>query len=57
MLRTAGQYLSKTNFIIAHRDKMILIAFPQENGATALVTSEPDFPLEETKKLRVVDES
>lgn len=58
MMRTATQYMGKTNFIIAHREKMMLIAFPKEEGATVLVTAEPDFPLEEIKSLRkVVDES
>ena len=57
MMQTASQFLGKTSFIIALRDKMMLIAFPKEQGATVLVTAEPDLPLEEVKSLRkVVDE-
>ena len=58
MLQSASPYLGKTNFIVAHRDRMMLIAFPKEKGATVLVTAEPDLPLEEVKSLRkVVDEN
>lgn len=54
MMQTASPYLGKTNFIITHRDKMILIAFPKEKGATVLVTAEPDLPLEKVKSLLIV---
>ena len=45
----ARGYLGGVNYVIIHREKLMLIAIPASNGRTILVSAEPDFPLERAK--------
>lgn len=56
MTEAANKYFGKTNYIIIHREQLMLIALPRSDKRTVLVTTEPDFPLEKLRDLaRVVD--
>ena len=58
MMQSASPYLGKTSFIIAQRERMVLIAFPMKGGSTVLVTADHDFPFAEAKNLRsIVDKN
>jgi hypothetical protein len=51
MAQHSMQFLGKPNYIIIHREKLMLVAVPMDDGKTVLVSSEPDFPLERVKSL------
>jgi hypothetical protein len=56
MADAAHGYLGKTDYVVVHRAKLMLIAFPRARRKTVLVSNEPDFPLGRLKALmKVVD--
>lgn len=56
MNETTQEFLGKTDYLIVHREKMILFAFPRDDKKTVLVTAEPGFPPQKAKELlRLVD--
>jgi hypothetical protein len=58
MSDAAHPYLGKTDYVIVHRDRLMLIAFPRRGGKTLLVSAEPNFPLGRVGALaKVVDEN
>ncbi len=46
MAQSGTKFLGKADYIIIHRERLMLIALPRNDGNTVLVTAEPDFPLE-----------
>jgi len=57
MAEAAHKYLGRTNYIIIHRENLMLIALPRNNRRTVLISAEPDFPLERLPDLtRIVDD-
>ena len=57
MTEGASEYLGSTNYVILHREKLMLMAFPRKGGKTVLITAEPDFPLERVPTLIEMVES
>jgi len=51
MTEAAGAYLGATNYVIVHREKIMLMALPWKDRKTVLITTEPDFPLERVPAL------
>ena len=51
MTEAATTYLGTTNYVIVHREKIMLMALPWKGGKTVLITTEPDFPLERVPAL------
>jgi hypothetical protein len=51
MSESTRQYLGKTNYIVIHRDKLMLIALPRKHKKTLLISAKPDFPLGKLKAL------
>jgi hypothetical protein len=43
-------YLGGTNYVIIHREKLMLVAIPI-NRKTVLISAQPDFPIERVKEL------
>ena len=57
MTEAASKYLGRANYIIIHRERLMLIALPRKDKRTVLISAEPDFPLEKLRDLiKVVDE-
>jgi hypothetical protein len=56
MTEAVDLYLGETNYIIIHREKLMLIALPRSDGKTVLISAQPDFPLGRLRALiQVVD--
>lgn len=51
MIETGQRYLGRTSYVIIHREKLMLLLLPREDGGSVLVTMEPDFPLENLEAL------
>jgi len=51
MAEGAAAYLGATNYVIVHREKIMMIALPQDGGNTILITTEPEFPIERVPAL------
>jgi len=51
MTEAATKYFGRTNYIIIHREKLMLIALPRSDRHTGLISAEPDFPLEKLGEL------
>jgi hypothetical protein len=50
MTEAARGYLGGTNYVIIHREKLMLLAIPV-NKRTILISAQPDFPLERVRDL------
>ena len=46
MMKGGVVHLGKTNYVIIHREKLMLVAVPGNNDQTALISMKPDFPIE-----------
>jgi len=58
MSESAQPYLGKANYVIIHRENLMLAAMPRKDRKTVLVSAEPGFPLTKMKALlRVVDKN
>ena len=51
MAEAAHAYLGKTDYVIIHRQKLLLIAIPLEGDRTVLVSAQPDLPLSHLEAL------
>jgi len=48
---TAQAALGAADYILVHRDKIVMIMFPRPAGRTVLITAEADFPPEKVRDL------
>ena len=56
MSESAQPYLGKTNYVIIHRENLMLAAMPMPDRKTVLVSTEPSFPLTKMRTiLKVVN--
>ena len=51
MSESAQPYLGRTNYVIIHRESVMLVAMPRQDRKTILVSTEPSFPLAKVKTL------
>ena len=58
MSESATSYLGAPDYVVIHRERLMLIALPRPDHMTVLVGAEPDFPLDRLEALRkVVDQN
>ena len=58
MSESAQPYLGRTNYVIIHRENLMLAAMPMPDKKTVLVSTEPSFPLSKMKTLlRIVNQN
>jgi hypothetical protein len=50
MTEAGRGYLGGTDYVIIHREKLMLVAIPI-NRRTVLISAQPDFPIERVKEL------
>ena len=51
MTEAGSRYLGRADYIIIHRENLMLIALPQKDKRTVLITAEPDFGLDRLRDL------
>ena len=57
MAEAGSKYLGRTNYIIIHRERLMLIALPKKDRRTVLITAEPKFALDRLRDLiKIIDE-
>jgi hypothetical protein len=52
LAESAQSYFGATDYVIIHREKLMLIAMPRSDHRTILVGAEPSFPLHKVETLR-----
>jgi len=57
MTEAGSKYLGRTDYIVIHREHLMLIALPRKDKRTVLISAEPDFSLDRLRELtKIVDE-
>lgn len=51
LAESAQSYFGMTDYVIIHRERLMLVAMPKSDHRTILVGAEPDFPLGKVKAL------